>query len=662
MVKYFFCNKNNINKLLVTIFFLILIPPPFNSWFKIFFLTIFFYSILFFKFKKKNFLNRFNLFFLIGLIALISLPEKKIFINHIVLPTVPQKGLNYVKKNLPKNLGDLIQPILNNISSEEINLKYIHQPYSKKHTNFNNFAVSAEKLWNKNFENGKYLFKKNNLTFWDFGPISLNDRILNFGNKKKINYNNNLIFPTLIYIDFKKNIDSLNFCYKGFFFYNTADGYKKLDSYDQKKCINLQSVDHLYILDTDRKTFFDIEYNNIFHDNYELIINCLKIILLFFLFRHFFSINTFYLSLSVSFYLVLFLYIYYGLNALSGLSENIYLSRGMDGMAHFGYSRIMLISLFKFDFIEALRGSEDVFYYMPLMRYLNLFFMLIFGDNLLGPIFIISFIPMVIFQILKKINLGKYSYYLTFIFLFLPIFEAFGFTSIYFIKYTIEGYGEGLAYFFLLIFFLITFKERKKNFDFFILGFLSFLVIGLRPNYSFFFLTYYIFYYFYHFFIIKKNISNLFFLSLGASLVFLYTFHNIYFDKKFTLLVDSQNILNSMKVSINDYKNFFINIFNINSENYFYLKIVKHLETFIKYYEFWFVVVLINNFYLLFEKKIESTIKIYSLALFVQLLTFLFFLGDPRYSMGFWIVSLILLFYSLNKKDYFIRRVFSNQQ
>lgn len=60
---------------------------------------------------------------------------------------------------------------------------------------------------------------------------------------------------------------------------------------------------------------------------------------------------------------------------------------GMDGMHHVAYARSILWDARRGDLKEALRGSEDVYIYMPGMRYLEAATLAIFGDSEFGPIF-----------------------------------------------------------------------------------------------------------------------------------------------------------------------------------------------------------------------------------------------------------------------------------
>ena len=202
-----------------------------------------------------------------------------------------------------------------------------------------------------------------------------------------------------------------------------------------------------------------------------------------------------------------------------------------------------------------------------------------------------------LYKFLNLLFIKKISSTLTLIFIFFPIFEALGFNIINYIGFTVDGYGEGLSYFFLLCFIYFYILKEKSNLHFFIIGFLSFLIIGLRPNYLVLLFSLMLFYSVYLFFIeknLKKLIPNLFFMYFGASFFFLFLAHNLFYSGEFAFLVTKANLDYNKIISISDYliliKSIFIGDFNFEILN----KMIHHLRTYIKPYEFWFMITLIN--------------------------------------------------------------------
>ena len=636
------------NKYVIFFLTLFLITPPFNSWIKLFSISIL--IIIIFTSDKQNIFLKKNFFLIIPIIILISLKfysqNYNLIVNQVVLTTNISNNFQYLKKNFDNNLVKLITKKLSKLQQEEILLSNVKTPgLSERSTLFKKFAFQAESHWN-NLDEGKYILIKKKLNFWDLGPASLNDVDLNFGDSKKTKYQTNLYFPVFFKINFKKINNKSDLCFKGHIFYYDFEKFVEKNSKTQS-CIKIDYKKDYYFLDTERDLVIEIKKNLLFN-HLEIIFYFSTFSILILLFLCFKNINLYYLFYIISFYVILFLYFKFGLKPISGYSETIYFDRGMDGMAHYGYARIILNNLFQGNFYTAMMGTEEIFYYMPITRYINSFLMFFFGDNILGSLFLISFFPIFIFKILNIYLTNKISFILTFFFLFVPIFEALGFTIINYISFTVDGYGEGLSYFFLLVISYFYFSKENTYLKFFLIGFLSFLVIGIRPNYLIFnsiliigYICYLKFY--------NQNINNkilkIFLILSGFAFVLLVPLHNYIYSEELVFLVKTDNIQNSYHIKLNDYIYLFKSLLEFNFNYELFYKIKKHLIHYIKIYEFWFFVTLLNLLFILFC-KIEIKIKIFSISLIFMHLTYLFFLGDPRYSMGCWLLSFIVLIYS----------------
>ena len=647
-------------KIIAFLLILLVISPPFNTWEKLILLSLSSTVIFFSKISQKDSHNKilYILFFLFLFILQNFFSKNYVIVNHVVLPTSFTNDFDYIKKTFPEDFEKILKKRLKKLENEEKLFKNIFQPgYGKKSTLFKDYAFQSENLWSK-VEEGKIVLIHKNMNFWDFGPSALNDTNLNFGDPQKKNYKNNLIFPTLIKLNFSIDNQDSNLCFIGNLIFKKNNKFDLLEN-KSRKCVKIDSKADYFFLDYKRDLEIDIK-KNILYENSYYIYTFLSVLLISLVLIFSFNINKLFLFFSISFYFVLFIYLKFSPNSISAFSETFYFDRGMDGMAHYGFSRIILNNLFLGNIYESLRGAEDVFYYMPLSRYLNAFFSIFFGDNVLGNIYLISFFPIVIYKLFALFLKDSLSKILTIIFIFLPIFESLGFTIINYINFTVDGYGEGICYFFLtLIIYLFLKKEKKVNL--FFIGFLSFLTIGLRPNYLAFitpFLTFYTIY----IFIKKDDIldfgKNIFFLYLGGSFIFLIPLHNYIYSNEIILLIENQNIDNSLHVTFDDYINL-IKSLNI-SEN---MGIFNHLKHYIKIYEIWFFIILLNLFFI-FNLKLDIKIKILSFSLIFMHFSFLFFLGDPRYSMGAWLLSFIVfvnVFFNIYY-PYLSNRIFSAKQ
>ena len=646
--------NNQALRIITLLVVILIIKPPFNSWEKLILLSLSTTIILFSEIK--NFMNKNKVIYLSILISVFLLQfffsKNYLIVNHIVLPTSVTNNFDYLKDNFHIDLQKKLKIELKKLENKESLLKEIPQPESNNRSSlFKNYAFQAENLWS-NQDEGKYLLIERNIDFWKLGPSALNDLSLNFGNQNKPGYKNNITFPVLFKLNFTKINNKSNLCFTGNLYYKLNKEFIFLDE-REGECIKIDYKTDYFFYDHERNLKINIK-NNFLHDkNYLLFYICTLILLLIILLK-IYKINLFYLFLSFSFFFVLYLYLKFSPNSISEFSETFYFARGNDGMVHYGFARIMANNFSSGNFYDGFRGVEDTFYFMPLTRYINTALFIFFGDTILGSIFLISFFPILIFKLLNLFIARKISKYLVIIFLFFPIFESLGFTMINYINFTVDGYGEGICYLFLTLIAFFYFKDENNKGKFFLMGFLSFLVIGIRPNYLGLIcplMLGYIIYLSFKKHLIKEFYTKIFLLFLGGSFVLLIPLHNFIYSNEIVLLVKSQSIENGLHLNYNNYIRFFLSIFIDNSSDLDYIKISQHINHYIKTYELWFVVILLNLFFV-FLFKIDLKMKIFSLSLISMHMTYLFFWGDPRYSMGTWLLSFIVFIFMFKEKYY----------
>jgi hypothetical protein len=648
--------NKNIHRIITLLIVILIIQPPFNSWEKLILLSLS-STIIFFS-EIKNFTNKNNIIFILIFIIIFLFQfffsKNYLIVNHVVLPTTVNTNFDYLKDNFPKDLEKKLKFELKKLENEENLLKKIPQPGSNElSTLFKIYAFQAENLWT-NLEEGKYVLIEKNLDFWELGPSALNDTNLNIRNLQKPNPKNNVVFPVLFKLNFKKNNNRSDLCFTGNLYYKFNNRFIFLDK-KKNECIKINYKTDYYFLDYKRDLKINVK-NNFFYDNNYIFFYISTLILISILLLNIYKINLFYIFLSLSFFLVLYLYLKFSPNSISGFSETFYFARGNDGLMHYGYARIMANHFILGNFYEGLKGVEGTFNFMPLLRYINTFLFIFFGDTVLGSIFLISFFPILILKMLSLFLKFKASKYLVLIFLFFPIFESLGFTMINYINFTVDGYGEGISYLFLNIITYLYFKKDDKKIKFFLIGLFSIVVIGIRPNYLGFLCPLMFTYVIY--LCSKKNqikeiYQKIFLLFLGFSFIILIPLHNYIYSNEIALIIKNAGLENNFKVSFKEYIEFFQSFFSNNKNNLDHTKILLHLNHYIKIYELWFLIILLNLFFV-FLFKIDLKLKLFSLSLILMHTTFLFFLGDPRYSMGTWMLSFIVFLYMFKEKYYFL--------
>ena len=180
-------SKTYIIKIITFLLMVIIISPPFNTWEKLILLSLSTTIIFFSDILQKENHNKilYILFFIFFLILQNLSSNNRVIVNHIVLPTSFTKDFDYIKKTFPEDFEKILKKELKKLEDQERLLKNIQQPgSSEKSTLFKNYAFQSENLWTK-FEEGKLVFIRKNMNFWDFGPSALNDTNLNFGDPQK---------------------------------------------------------------------------------------------------------------------------------------------------------------------------------------------------------------------------------------------------------------------------------------------------------------------------------------------------------------------------------------------------------------------------------------------------------------------------------------------
>ena len=335
-------------------------------------------------------------------------------------------------------------------------------------------------------------------------------------------------------------------------------------------------------------------------------------------------------------------------SSFSGLP---YMGRGNDGLTHYSYAREMVESLSHHDIIGWLRGNENIFYMMPGMRYLLGMTMPFFGESIFGLLLIISLTPITIRSLLKKLFNKKWQIIMFICFFIIPIFEAFGFYQIYLAKYTIEGFGAGIAISALIAAFALLWKRDDiiyTNRDLLIIGFLLAVAISLRPNFLPFVAV--LFTGLSLYFIYNKRIQKVIALGIGFSPILLITYHNYFFGNVFVPLTNSATIGNNMRNGPEKWNNCLSSLSDSCNQ------VIHHLSIWVSYTEPWYIIILLCLIFIIFNKKMNIIEKLLAVSLIAGHLVFLFYEGVARYSHGIWLLSFILCLPVLkNKLKYFYK-------
>ena len=168
-----------------------------------------------------------------------------------------------------------------------------------------------------------------------------------------------------------------------------------------------------------------------------------------------------------------------------------YYRGGADGLQHYSRGKDILENISNNNFLSALQGGEDVFYFMPGLRYFSAINNLFFGDTTYGYLIVCTLLPLLFFKLFKKITNKKISFYI-FIsilftsFIFIPVFENMGFGYFNYIWQFARHHAETLSI--LLIVYSIYLiacldLEKKTKEPLYLIGIFLSLSVFLRPNF-----------------------------------------------------------------------------------------------------------------------------------------------------------------------------------
>jgi len=333
---------------------------------------------------------------------------------------------------------------------------------------------------------------------------------------------------------------------------------------------------------------------------------------------------------------------------------------GNDGLLYVHFAHLISDFIAIGNYKLAFMGGEKAYDLMPFYRYIWIINFILFEESPWMLLFILTFFPLVIYKIFYELLGEKWAKYFLIFFLFIPLFEAFGFFHFYYVKLALRGFGEPLSYlcFLTALLFLIKFNKYSYNINFsdsFIFGFLLALSLGLRANILPACLIMIIFYLLLNY---KRNKNNIFFLFLGFSLVLIMPIHNYLFTKQFIPLTIAAYKDWNLGARPLDYINLLKSILKFDLDLLVFKKIINHIHGEIKLYEVWYHLSIIVCVYYAIRRKSPFIMRCVALSSLSLISLLLFYHVGGRYSYLSWTLSLIVLSYSI-KNDFlpFIKRI-----
>lgn len=329
---------------------------------------------------------------------------------------------------------------------------------------------------------------------------------------------------------------------------------------------------------------------------------------------------------------------------------------GGDGLVYEGYGRQILEALSQGNILEALRGVESIYYFMPGLRYIKALEKALFGESFLGLVCLVSFMGVALHQTLRHFMSEKGAFRLVIVFCVLPLFERFGFAAYLYVQKVYSGHGEPLA---ILLFFLgassmmRAAQEQKESLTFWA-SFLFSLSAFIRPSYLM-PIGCFTVVYFYHALVRadsgrKKLQAMVPYLGYAALLVM--PFHNLYFGKSLFLTTSAAFHPVNLKVTLGDYALFFRELAAFNFSHVAVQKVLEHLDSWNGLSDSYRLLPLFYVVVTLLRQQTPLAVRALSAAALSSHLLMLFYIAVGRYAYLAWMMTLVVFFYEVEVRLY----------
>ena len=564
-----------------------------------------------------------------------------------------QSDISKISNLLPQKISLEIQNDYNNKFDLARALKsYDREEFASKEL-FNNYE----------FIENSYAFSSDN--FFSKNDITRNVNFINFKSREQLRIgqintiNYNLVFdkelrrslPFYVIYKFPKEYQGSKICGNGSIYYSftKSSGIVKLNELN----FLLKKNDNCIKLEKNFETFYLIGYSINKDDNLEIklhknfsnhlidflsfLTKVIFIIIFYLFFYHFKHINRYEVAIFLCAILSTILFTY--LKDSNLLFALRYFRGGADGLFHEFQGYSIVKNLYNLNILEALKGGEDVFYFMPGLRYFIAINKIFFGETSYGYLLIGLLLPFFLYKFLQNLLSQKIAVCLLVSFMFFPIFENMGFAHFNYIGQIVRNHAETLSIFLIIFAFyqisIFEFYYKNGKIKIFFLCFILSFATFCRPN--FFPTTLIIFLYiFYN--LLRYNKSLIMYSVLGYATISLSLIHNLFYGNQFTLFTYSSVHF----VFLEQFQ--LINSINF-SDSFMYKQFLKWNPL----YNIHRLIILIYIIYNMLKYRNPNIIILIFLCMLCQHLVLFMTHPDSRYAYLAWLLTFILFSYFVER-------------
>jgi SAM-dependent methyltransferase len=321
---------------------------------------------------------------------------------------------------------------------------------------------------------------------------------------------------------------------------------------------------------------------------------------------------------------------------------------GNDGLTHESFGFDISQAIARGDMTAALRGDENIFFFMPGLRYLKGLEDLLFGDTNFGLLLCTIFIPVFLYYLLRRMLPLRWSVWLIVIFMFTPIFERMGFAQFLYVREMAKGFPEPVGYgAFLAALALVAWSVPVRNaapplspMPAVLIGLALALSVAMRPNLAL--AAALLLLMVGAWLLLERRWKEFVALGLGFAPILLIAWHNWYFGGKFVPLTSAAFISATFITPPSIYLAALGEVLRLDFGGESLARVGRHLHNWNKATDFYRLIALFAVPWVLTARRYPLALKGLAVIALSMQAVLLFYLPTGRYAYLAWLLVFII--------------------
>jgi len=340
--------------------------------------------------------------------------------------------------------------------------------------------------------------------------------------------------------------------------------------------------------------------------------------------------------------------------ALDLLHGFIIYQGGNDGLTYSSFAHDILAAAVRGDWWAALRGSSDVFFFMPGQCYFQVAQLALFGETAFGSLLWGCFLPLMLLALMRRLLPERWAVALFVAFLALPLFESFGLWNFYYVRDLIKGFGEPFSYGLFMIALAVILPQlggartiRDDRLSWAGVGLALAASVATRPNLApgaGILLLVTALYLLWH----GRGAATAA-LSAGFAPILLCPLHNWVFGGVFAPFVGATTIGYDLEVSPGDYLRAVVQVVTLDWHTDTLARVGHKLRYWVAPYEVWRQAALAATLWLALRRTTPLALRTLAVMVLAQQVMLLLFLSAGRYGHLTWSLTLLLALVALRE-------------